>query len=197
MLLDVRHGAVHHPDLRAGVRHGGGSLLHHPREHRGHLDHEEDGEGDPDEQRGELALVVDEELVGNLEDSEHGRRDVCRSCAEALRAFPADVRDDKGARGRTACTAHSERRSRWRPFCFFLRHEQGKQEGRHGGFPGQEGSGRPGGIPRTRRRPPARRTRHRRRAGRTPRKSSSRSRGRSRGPRPVRSRGRLAPSRVP
>ncbi len=69
---DVRHGAVHDPDLGPRVRDRRRRLLHHPREHRRHLNHEEHAEREPHEKGGELALVVDKQLVGDAKDPGHG-----------------------------------------------------------------------------------------------------------------------------
>ncbi len=64
---------------------------------------EEHGEREPHEQRRELALVVDEELVGDAEDSEHAlfdaedvprgarRSDVFRGVAHGARAMRLDA----------------------------------------------------------------------------------------------------------
>ena len=99
-LLDVGHGAVHDPDLRPRVRHGRRGLLHHPREHRRHLDHEEHGEREPHEQGGELALVVDEELVGDAEDPEHGAAHRCSRRAAASTPYLAFIRGGRAESAR-------------------------------------------------------------------------------------------------
>ena len=65
---------IHHPDRGADIKDGGGGAGENSGEQRGHLDHQEDGERDPDEQRGVLCAVVDQQLIRDMQYSTHRRR---------------------------------------------------------------------------------------------------------------------------
>ena len=70
---NASNGPIHHPDFGTGVGHGRGCLAHHAREHRRLLNHEKHRKGNADEQRCELALVVDEQFVGDVQNASHER----------------------------------------------------------------------------------------------------------------------------
>ena len=68
---DRLHGRIHDPDGGADVDDRGGRAAENAGEQRGHLDHQEHGKGDADQQRRELGAVVDQQLVGNLKNPWH------------------------------------------------------------------------------------------------------------------------------
>ena len=83
---DGLNGRVHHPDGGADVDDRGRGAVQDAGEERSHLDHQEDGERDPDEERREFRAVVHQELVGDSEDSGHCERHVGSMAIQELGA---------------------------------------------------------------------------------------------------------------
>ena len=58
---------------RAEIDDRRGGSIENAGKQRSHCDHQEDGKGNAHQQRRELRLVVDQQLIGEFEDSIHGR----------------------------------------------------------------------------------------------------------------------------
>ena len=77
---------VHHPNRGADVDDGRRRALENPGEKRRHLDHQEHGEGDPDQKRCELRPVVDQKPVSDPQDPRHRTSGSASSMMKSRRA---------------------------------------------------------------------------------------------------------------
>ena len=64
-----KSGRVHDPYRGADIGNRRKGAVEDAGEHRGHLHHEEDGEGDADQEYGELGLVIDQKLESAAKDA--------------------------------------------------------------------------------------------------------------------------------
>ena len=71
---------VHHPNRGPDIDDGRRRTGEYPRKKGRHLNHQEHGEGDPDQKRRKLRPVIDQKLVGDPQDSRHSGKDMRRPC---------------------------------------------------------------------------------------------------------------------